>query len=134
VIRQRTAQWSPRQERVALLLAAGWTVKGVAREVKVGERTVHTWLGDAGYRAFVADLRGRLLEEAIGKLTDAAGSAVDVLRDLLAHPNGSVRLRAALGVLDCLLKYREHAELDRRVSGLEERLSDVQDKCTIEQN
>jgi hypothetical protein len=134
MIRQLTATRTAKQERLALLLAAGWGIKAAANEVKVGERTAHTWLGDAGYRAFVADLRGRMLEEAVGKLTDAAGSAVDVLRDLLAHPNGSVRLRAAMGVLDCLLKYREHAELDRRVSGLEERLSDVQNKCTIEQN
>jgi hypothetical protein len=132
--RQLTATWTAKQEWLALLLAAGWGIKAAAKELKVGERTAHTWLEDPGYRAFVDDLRRRMLEEAVGKLTDAAGSAVDVLRDLLAHPNGGVRLRAAMGVLDCLLKYRQHAELDRRVAGLEERLSDAEYKRSIEQH
>jgi hypothetical protein len=123
IIRQLTAPFTAKQERTALLLAAGMGVKAAAAEVGAGERTVHHWLGDGGYRAYVASLRGRLLNEAVGKLADAAGEAVDVLRSLLRDTNPTVRLRAALGILDALVKVRDHAELDERIAALELRVS-----------
>jgi hypothetical protein len=64
MIRQLTATRTAKQERLALLLAAGWGIKAAANEVKVGERTAHTWREDPEYRALVAALRGRLLDEA----------------------------------------------------------------------
>jgi hypothetical protein len=126
------APWTPKQEQLAVLLAGGSSITAAAKQIKIGERTAHRWLRNADYRAFITDLRAQLIESVLGKLSDAAGSAVDVLRDLLAHQNGGVRLRAAMGVLDCLLKYRQHAELDRRVSGLEERLNNAEYKRSIE--
>jgi hypothetical protein len=119
VRRQSTATWNAKQERLALALAAGWGVKAAADEVKVGERTAHTWLGDPEYRAFVVNLRGRLLDEAVGRLADTAGKAVQTLCDLLDDPKGNVRLRAALGILDALLKAREHVEFEGRIARLE---------------
>ena len=94
--------------------------------MEIGERTAHTWLEDPGYRSRVAALRGRLLDEAVGKLADSAGAAVDVLRGLLDDPSGNVRLRAALGILDTLVKCREHVELDERIMKLEQQLNNDQ--------
>jgi hypothetical protein len=121
------ADWNARQQRIAVLLASGSTIRNAAAETSTGERTIYHWLDDAGYRAFVASLRGRLLDEALGKLSGTAGAAVDVLRGLLDHPNGHVRLRAALGILDALVKYRDHVELDQRLLDLERRVGDAED-------
>jgi hypothetical protein len=124
MIRQPSAPRAAKQERLALLLASGRGIKVAAAEVGVGERTAHTWLDDAGFRRLVAVLRGRLLDEALSKLAGGAGAAVEVLKGLLDHPNAHVRLRSALGILDALLKYREHVELDRRLLDLEGRVGD----------
>jgi hypothetical protein len=116
---QPTAVWNAKQERLALLLAGGRTIKSAAGEVKVGERTAFTWLADPRYRALVAGLRGRLLDDAVGRLADAAGKAVTTLCGLLDDPSSNVRLRASLGVLDTLLKVREHVEFEGRLARLE---------------
>jgi hypothetical protein len=119
MIRQPAALWNAKQERLALLLAAGRTIKSAAEEVKVGERTAHSWLGDPRYRALVAALRGRLLDEAVGRLADTAGKAVQTLCGLLDDRNSNVRLRASLGVLDALLRVRESLEFEGRIRRLE---------------
>jgi hypothetical protein len=119
VILQPSATWNAKEQRLALFLASGRGIKAAAEEVRIGERTAHKWLEDPEYRAFVAALRGRLLEEAVGRLADAAGKAVQTLCDLLDDPKSHVRLRAALGVLDTLLKVREHVEFEGRIARLE---------------
>src|SRR4051794_13862781 len=110
MIRQPTATWNAKQERLAILLASGRSVKDAAVEAGIGERTAHTWLDDPAYRAFIAELRGRMLNEAVGKLTDATGAAADELRRLLKDEAASIRLRAATAILDALVKVREHTE------------------------
>ncbi len=118
--RQASADWSPSQERVALLLAAGRSIRAAAREADCGERTVFTWLDDARYRAYIAELRGRMLDAACGSLSRATGAAVNTLRKLLTDANGNVRLRAALGILDAVVKLRDSTELDARILRLEQ--------------
>src|SRR5262245_12483245 len=99
VIQLSTATWSGKQERLAVLLAGGRSIKAAAAASDIGERTAHRWLEDPAFRAHVAELRGRVLDEALGRLTDAAVAAADELRALLSDSNSSVRLRAALGIL-----------------------------------
>lgn len=117
--RQSTALWNAKQERVALLIASGRTIKDAAAEAGAGERTVHTWLEDQAYRAHVSALRGRLLDEAVGRLAGCASEAVATLAELLGEDQPAVRLRAALGILDQLIRVRQHAELDERITNLE---------------
>jgi hypothetical protein len=116
---QPTATWSPKQERVALLIAAGRSIKAAAA-ADCGERTAHTWLEDPRFRMLVAGLRGRMLDEAVGTLAEAANEAVGALRKLLDDENSGVRLRAALGILDAAVRVRQHIELDARLLRLEQ--------------
>ena len=117
--RQPLATLNAKQERLALLLAAGQAIKSAAAEVKVGERTAHSWLEYPHFRARVAALRGRMLDTALGRLADAATRAVDTLVALLDEESGSLRLRASLGILDSLSRLREHVEFEARVLALE---------------
>ena len=116
--------WNPRQERVAVLLASGSTVVQAA-ETGAGERTVHGWLDNPAYRAFVARTRDRILDATVGRLTDSATRAVAVLESLLGSENESVRLRAATSILDALIKTREHGEIASRVAELEQRVAET---------
>jgi hypothetical protein len=123
--RHETAtRWTPKQERVALLIASGKAIKDAAAECGAGERTAHTWLEDPAYRTLIAELRGRLMNQALGKLADAAGEAVGVLRASLADANPNVRLRAAVSILDGLMKMREHVELAEQLADAQRRLAE----------
>ena len=116
---QLLATWNAKQERVALLIAAGRTIKGAARASDVGERTAHEWLADSEYRAFVGQLRGRILNRAVGRLSRATNEAVGELVRLLKDESATVRLRAATAILDGAVRMREHVELDDRLAHLE---------------
>src|SRR5262249_19699879 len=124
MIRQTTADWSPKQARAAALLAAGRTVRETAAECHAGERTIPTWLGNPTYRASVSELRDRMVAAAAGQLSATAPEAVVELRRLLTDPAATIRLRAASAILDALIKLREHGELAERVTELEARLGE----------
>jgi hypothetical protein len=123
---QLTATWSPKQERVALLLASGRSIKAAAVEADCGERTAHTWLEDPRYRRLISELRHRMLDEAVGTLAEATHEAVGTLRKLLDDGNSSVRLRAATSILDAAVPMRQHIELEARILRLE--LDTAQDR------
>jgi hypothetical protein len=118
---QSTATWSPKQERVALLIAAGRTIKAAAAEAGCGERTAHEWLDDAQYRLLVSRFRRRLIDRAVGSLARSTNKAVFRLRKLLDSENENVRLRAAVSLLDHAVRMREHGELEDRITALEAR-------------
>jgi putative ubiquitin-RnfH superfamily antitoxin RatB of RatAB toxin-antitoxin module len=106
----------------AALLATGRGVRETAAEVGAGERTVHTWLDDFAFRRLVTSMRDRALSETLGRLSEAASAAVETLRSLLDDAPPQVRARAALGILDTLVKARESVELADRVELLEREL------------
>ena len=64
-----TADLPPDQSRVAALLAGGETIRSAAKIASVGERTIFTWMKDEAFRNAIAEVRGRILNAAIGKLT-----------------------------------------------------------------
>jgi hypothetical protein len=73
---------------------------------------------------FVAGFRDQILAETIGRLTQAASRAASVLEALLGSESDQVRLRAALGVIDVMIRTREHGELAARVAELERRVAE----------
>jgi hypothetical protein len=115
--------WGAKQTRAAALLASGETHKDVAAAVGCGVRTLHTWLDDPGFRAFVGALRDHILAETLGKLVTASTRAASVLEGLLEAENEGVRLRAATAIIDTMIKTREHGELSARVTELEAQLA-----------
>jgi hypothetical protein len=123
---QPAATWSPKQERVALSIAAGRSIKAAA-EAECGERTAHAWLDDPRYRSLISEFRHRMLDEALGSLVEATNEAVSTLKHLLDDDHVNVRLRAALGIIAAVVRLREHVELERRISFLE-----AQDESEIE--
>jgi hypothetical protein len=117
--RQPTATLTAKKHRLALLLAGGRAIKIAASEVGIGERTAHTWISDPGFQTAVAELRGRMLDAALGRLADASTRAVETLVALLDDDRSSVRLRAALGILDIVTRLQHHTEFERRIAAVE---------------
>jgi hypothetical protein len=106
----------------ALALAVGKPVRAAATRAGIGERTLYTWLKRPTFRRRVAELRERLVAEAVGRLSRAMAGAAWVLVRLLRSEDEATRLRAARAILELGVKVREHGELERRLAELEESL------------
>jgi len=111
------------REPFTLALAGGERLTAAARAAGIGLTTAKRWQHDPAVRASVAAVRGRMVDEAVGRLAALAGKACDTLEGSLAADEGSVKLRAALGILDRLIALRDASELEGRIAALEEALS-----------
>src|SRR5260221_13147558 len=106
-------------------LACGATVEHAARKAGMSERTAYRRLDDPAFVAQLDQLRADMVQRTAGMLTGAGLGSVKVLVDLqsdVAVPAG-VRRRSARDVLERGLKFRETAELDQRLTAVEERLA-----------
>ena len=111
---------------MALELASGSTIRQAAAAAGCSPRTVSTLLADAAFVAAVAGYRSQLLDETLGQLTGLARQAVATLGRCLESESDGAKVRAALGILDRLLRIREQVEFGGRLAELEERVEDQQ--------
>jgi transposase-like protein len=111
-----------KKSRAAAALASGSTVKAAAKEAGVHQRTVFVWLRDPAFKAAVNKIRARLVDRTLGKLSAAATKSVTALEALLDNPDGNIQARAATGILDRLVAYREHTDLVARLDELEAKM------------
>ncbi len=109
---------------LALALARGLTLAEAAAEAKVSERTAQRRLADPAFAALVIELRGRMVEGALGQLADSLAEAATTMRALLKGKSESVRLGAARSLFEMVLKIREQSELSDRIASLEQLLAD----------
>jgi hypothetical protein len=111
---------SPRQEAVALGVAAGLSLSGAARNAKIAVPTAKRWSATLpAFRRRVQELRSEMTSQALGRMAAGMSEAADVLRGLLAAEGESIRLGAARCLLDMGLKMREAVELESRLAELE---------------
>jgi hypothetical protein len=112
-------RFTAKQDRLALLLAEGKTIRAAAGEIGIAERTAYTYVHIPSFQARVSELRGRMLDAALGRLAESATKAVDTLVKLLDDSRANVQLRASLGLLRVLTRVREVVEFEQRLSVLE---------------
>jgi hypothetical protein len=111
------------QKRAIAALLSHRDVAAAAQAVGVGTRTLHRWLAeDADFQTALAQAEGAAIDGAVRRLVYLQEPAIMVITQLLADPTvtPSVRLRAALGILDQLIRLRELRNLETRLSKLEE--------------
>lgn len=110
---------SATNDALALVLAAGATVRGAAEQLGVGERTVARRLADPQFRHQVNQARADLLTEASARLTGALTGAVESLIGLLGSEDERVRLQAAAKLLETSLRFHKETDLTERTTRLE---------------
>jgi HEAT repeat protein len=111
-------------EALALALATGQTLRAAAEATGIGERTATRRWADPAFRHRVAELRGEMVQRALGCMADGMGEAADKLRQLLTAESESVRLGAARALLELGVKLRESVELEQRLLVLEQRAAE----------
>lgn len=107
-------------DNLAAQVAAGVSVKAAASVVNCSVSHAYTLSGKPEFKAKVAELRSEITSQAVGKLSQAASQAVDVLVELMGPDNEPKdRLAAAKAVLATLGPISELSELRERLDALE---------------
>ena len=107
-------------ESLAALVAGGRTIAGAADELKVSRRSAYRNSKRPEFIHRVSELRAEVSSQTVGKLSQAASQAVDVLVSLLDSDfEPSLRLQAAKSILASLLPVSELSELRVRLKLLE---------------
>ena len=104
---------------MVLGLASGLSVPVAARQAGISTRTAYRRLEDATFRQRVSKARDELLTAAVGKLLAAGTKAVNTLVGNLKAKDRAVANRAALGILQNMVKGVETVELIERIAALE---------------
>jgi hypothetical protein len=101
-------------------------VKECAAQLGAGVRTVHDWLEKPDFVRLISRYRSKLISETLGKLSNAGVKAVETLIDALeSQESDGIKVRAALGILDQLVRIRETTELEQRLVEVEGRVARV---------
>ena len=107
-------------DNMTAMVAAGATIKAAAAMCGCSESHGYTLSRTPEFRRRVADLRTEATSAAVGKLSEAASRAVDVLLELMgADQEARDRLTAAKSVLSMLGPLSELGELRARLDALE---------------
>src|SRR5205823_8868282 len=107
-------------------LAKGATVAQAAAHAGVSERTVYRRLKEPAFQDQIEALQNQMLQRAVAMLTAAAQEGIRSLVDLQNESTPpAVRRSAARDILEMGIRLREAAELEKRVSALENRSADA---------
>lgn len=108
-------------DRLAMLVAAGSSVKDAAESIGISKSHAHHLSRTAEFRAKVSELRTEAIAGAVGRLSQAATLAVDTLIQLLGEQNDAKdRLNASKAILAALVPLSEFGELRARIEKLEQ--------------
>ncbi len=120
-ISSQTKELTTKQTRAIAALLTTKDVGSAAKEARIGERTLYTWLDNVSFRAALKQAEAHAIEKAVSLVSGMSQYAVSVIVSLMANERVSdgVRLRAAQTVLDQMVKLREYADLEARVAALE---------------
>lgn len=112
---------SAKQDRATVALLSSPTIREAAETVGVGETTLFRWLQNPVFQEAYQQAKQAVVRQAITRLQQVTGEAVDVLREVMTDPDSpaSSRVTAARTVLDMALRAVELEDLESRVTKLE---------------
>jgi hypothetical protein len=110
-------------EVLIMALAAGATWEAAAQQAGVSRQTVHRRMKDPQFRRRLQDQGSDMLRRSAGAMSALCAEAVRTLLSLLGNtvPH-AVRHSAARTTLELTLKLREAADLECRISALEQQI------------
>ena len=117
-----------RDDLLVAALARGASVEEAAGISQLSARTVYRRLQEVSFRSRVSEMRNRIFDQTVGRLSAATVQATTTLVELLDTGSDSVRLSAARTILEQSTKLRESCELVARVGELEEMLANESEK------
>ena len=99
---------------------------GLVRQARGQARTGYEWSKKPSFRRLVDELRHRVVDRAIGKMTKNLNKAVDtIIRLMKDGQSDSVKLGAARLLIEKLIDVQSHSELEVELRQLNERLANA---------
>jgi hypothetical protein len=113
---------TPAQYNAITHLMATRNFEEAAAASGVPLRTLMRWNNEPVFHAALMEAEGLLIDYAVRRMATEANGALDTLCEVRDSPTASagIRLRAALGILDLLIKMRELRNLEVRLVALEQ--------------
>ena len=108
-----------KQEQAIAALLSEATVASAAEKAGVSEVTIYRWFKLDAFMAAYREARREVVEKAIAQLQQSSWAASTTLIRLLGSGSDSVRLRAALAILDQANKGVELLDFEERLAALE---------------
>ena len=120
------ATLSPKQEKALIALLTEPTISAAAKTAGIGERTLHTWLGEDAFAKAYRDARRAAVQQTIARLQQASSMAVTTLMEVMDGMGNSpaARVSAAKAVIEQTLKSTEIEDLAARIEALEQAQGD----------
>ena len=116
---------TPKQEQGVLALVREATVEDAAKAIRVSTVTLWRWNQQPEFQARLRQVRRELAEGALGELQQLTGEAIQALQRNLTSGVPSVEVRAALGVLDRVIRANNVLDHEQRVAKLESQLEQL---------
>jgi len=117
---------TPAQRRAIAALLTERDVKAAAKAAKIAERTLYRWVTEsATFQTELQAAERAAIDAAIRRLADLTGQAVDTLQEVMSNKEATpgARVQAANIALSRLLDLKELAELERRLTAIEQTLA-----------
>lgn len=115
------SELTARQERAVLALLAEPSVSAAAAAAAaadVPESTLYRWLSDPPFRNRLRSARREVFDRGFDALARSSAEAVEALRRALTCGKPNVEVRAALGILDRVMRVAALADLAAEVEEL----------------
>lgn len=112
----------PRQLKVIEYLVQGSSIIEVSTETGVSERQIYRWLKSPAFKYELNALQSNAIEIVSARLVNLANMAVSSLESVMNEPTqagAGVKLRASLGILENITKWRELVSIEDRLTILE---------------
>ena len=112
------------QQRAITALLEEKTVRAAAQRVKLSEKTIYRYLGQAEFRKALQGAQAAIYSEITNRLTVGTNTALDKLENLIKSAQSEAVQRAAIADwLTYALKVYELQSLEARISALEARMT-----------
>lgn len=118
-------KFSRKQEAAIIALLNMPTIAGAAKRAGISEATLWRWLQMESFQQRYQEAKSQAFGAALGRLQQATGEAVEVLREVAADPifsTPSSRVSAARAILELAIKVKEAEDLEARIVQIEKML------------
>ncbi|MCA9124823.1 MAG: hypothetical protein H6822_28270 [Planctomycetaceae bacterium] len=96
------------EDRLALAIASGKSVRDAAKEANISESTAYRRLSEATFRVRVDELRRKMTTDTIRLLSATGNEAVNCLRDAMQSADSTIRIRGGAELLKYFWRLYEH--------------------------
>jgi transposase-like protein len=114
-----------KQEQAISALLSEATLSAAAERIGVNEATLRRWLRQADFTAAYREARRQVVEKATAQLQQSSWAASTSLLKLLGANSESVRLRAAVAILEQANKGLELLDFEERIAALEQKAEEA---------